>query len=484
MITYTPPQTVADFMVSEAFVRLIAGPVASGKTTGCIFELYRRSAQQRKGPDGYRHTRWAIVRQTLAQLKATVLKDILSWLPNIATWRVSESTIYIESGDIRSEWLLVPLENLEDQRRLLSSQLTGAWLSECIEMDAGLIAPLTGRVGRYPGANEGGCTWAGILADTNFPEEGTDWHTLMEIDTPPDWLIFKQASGLSSKAENLEWLNQTPDTLALHESDPRRVQQGRIFYERLARNPNPAWVNRYVKAEYGVDPSGSAVFAATFNRKIHVVSSLDPIYGSILIVGQDFGRDPCSIITQLAPWNQLLFLEEVLADDIGLQVHIRQNLRPALMQERYRGMPVCIIGDPAGMAKDSLYEVTSFDLLRQEGFMTFPAPTNDIDTRIRAMEYWLMSMGAKGPGALIDGSRCPMFVRACAGGYRYSKHKQTELMGENKAKPNKNNFSHISDAGQYAALSAQGGTLAAVTQRFFGRNVDPNRQRISPRAWS
>lgn len=484
-IVYTPPQTVADFMISDVFFRLIAGPVASGKTTGCIFELYRRSAQQRKGVDGFRHTRWAIVRQTLQQLKQTVLKDILAWLPGIASWRVSESTIYVESGDIRSEWLLVPLDNLEDQRRLLSSQLTGAWLSECIEMDAELVAPLSGRIGRYPGANEGGCTWAGIIADTNFPEEGTAWHERMEITIPPDWQIFKQKGGLSPEAENLEWLNQTPDTLRLPENHPDRIARGRAYYARLARNPSPSWVSRYVHANYGIDPSGSAVFAATFNRRVHVVASLDPLPGTILIVGQDFGRDPCSLICQLAPWNQLLCLEEVLADDIGLQVHLRRNLRPVLSQPRYQGFPVVIIGDPSGGAKDSLFEVNAFDVLKYEGFMAYPAPTNDLDPRIRAVEYWLMNMGARGPGMAIDGMRCPMFVRALNGGYRYSKAKATDDMtGENKVKPNKNNYSHIADAGQYACLAAQGGTLAAVTSRFFGRYRDPNKPVISPRAWS
>jgi hypothetical protein len=58
------------------------------------------------------------------------------------------------------------------------------------------------------------------------------------------------------------------------------------------------------------------------------------------------------------------------------------------------------------------------------------------------------------------------------------------MTGENKVKPNKNNYSHIADAGQYACLAAQGGTLAAVTSRFFGRYRDPNKPVISPRAWS
>ena len=107
-LDYVPPDTLEQFMLSEAFFRIAAGPVGSGKTTSCIFELLRRSMQQAQAPDGFRYTRWAIVRQTLQQLKTTVLRDIMQWLPGIAQWRVSESTIYIRIGDVISEWILIP----------------------------------------------------------------------------------------------------------------------------------------------------------------------------------------------------------------------------------------------------------------------------------------------------------------------------------------------------------------------------------------
>ena len=122
-VNYTAPKTVADFMMSDAFIRLIAGPVGSGKTTGVIMELLRRSCEQWPSPDGIRYTRWAICRQTLSQLKNTVLKDIARWFSGLARWKVSDSTIYFEFLDVKSEWLLLPLETPEDQRRLLSYEL-------------------------------------------------------------------------------------------------------------------------------------------------------------------------------------------------------------------------------------------------------------------------------------------------------------------------------------------------------------------------
>ena len=141
-ITFNAPPTVARFMKSDAFMRLVAGPVGSGKTTGCLFELFRRACEQAPAADGYRYTRFAIVRQTLKQLKDTVKKDVEGWFEGIAEFKVSDNTFYITVGDVRSEWLFIPLDSPEDQRRLLSMQLTGAWMSEAIEMDYTIVAPL------------------------------------------------------------------------------------------------------------------------------------------------------------------------------------------------------------------------------------------------------------------------------------------------------------------------------------------------------
>jgi hypothetical protein len=478
-INFTAPPTCARFMSSAAFGRLIAGPVGSGKTTACLFELFRRSCEQAPAPDGLRYTRFAIVRQTLKQLKDTVLKDITSWLDGIAAYKVSDNTVYINIGDVRSEWILIPLDSPEDQRRLLSMQLTGAWMSEAIEMDVGLVDALSGRLGRYPSAQLGGASWFGLIADTNMPSEGSDWHKFMDTNTPKDWQIFIQPGGLEPEAENLNWLTQTTETLKLPIDDPKRLAQGRTYYERLARGHGGDWVRRYVHAQYGDDPSGTAVFRETFNRSFHVVEDLLPVSMQPLIIGQDFGRDPCSVICQLDHKGRLLVLQEVAAEDIGLEMHIEKALRPVLMQARYLGRPVAMIGDPSGISKSSIYEETTFDVLKRLGFMAFPAPTNEIDARLRAVDAFLLGQRDGGPAILFDRDRCPTLIRAMNGGYRYAKTRT----GARKPVPDKNEYSHIADALQYACLAAHGGMGSMVTNRLV-RRPRSTRERFSPRAWT
>jgi len=338
----------------------------------------------------------------------------------------------------------------------------------------------------------------GLIADTNMPAEGSPWHKLMEVETPPDWEVFIQPGGMEPNAENLEWLTQTPATLKLAPTDPLRRAQGRTYYERFVRNNSADWCKRYVHAKYGDDPSGTAVFRESFKRSFHVVTgqadeengqadeengvmvdALVPVPGYPLVVGLDFGRDPCAIICQPDHQGRLLVLEEIIAEDIGLEMQLQRAIRPALLQERYLGKGVIVVGDPAGRSKNTHYEETSFDLVKANGFNAYPAPTNDIDKRINAVESWLLQQRNGGPAMVIDGDRCPVTVRALNGGYRYAKTKQ----GVRKPLPDKNEYSHVMDALQYAALACHGGMIGMVSRKLQ-RPMKTGRVRTGAGGWT
>ena len=482
-LVYDASPTVARFCKSEAFGRIIAGPVGSGKTTGCIMELLRRAMAQHPGDDGLRYTRFAVVRQTLKQLKDTVLKDCQENLEGLGEWKVSENTFHLKFDRIVSEWVFIPLENAEDQARLLSMQLTGAWLSECIEMNFDVVAPVSGRLGRYPSKKRGTPTWHGMIADTNMPTEMSSWHQFME-NLPPDWQKFVQPSGLSPDAENLNWLLQTEETKKLPFDDPRRIAQGRKYYERLIamNGADSDWVKRYVKTEYGNDPSGAAVFKESFRYDVHTVPETLLIPGYPILVAQDFGRNPWSLICQMDHMGRLLVHEEVSATNIGLEKHVNERLKPALYR-KYLGFKIALIGDPSGVAKSSHSEESSFDLLSRLGLANYPAPTNDIGPRIRAVEALLGRQTGGGPSLIISRSGCPHLVRAMAGGYRYKKMKDGAL----RPKPDKDDpegYSHVADDLQYVSLIVHGGMVDYVARRLWAQRTNKNRQRVNAAGWT
>ena len=376
---------------------------------------------------------------------------------------------------MQSEWLLLPLETPEDQRRLLSLQLTGAMLNEAIETDVDLIGPISSRCGRYPGAADGGCKWHGLVADTNMPSEGSPWHEVME-NPPEDMAVFKQPGGLAEDAENLAYLLQTPDTLKLPVDDPQRLAQGRLYYARLARNRNLDWVKRYVHAEYAPDPSGAAVFKESFRRAFHVVDDIEPI-NAPMVIGQDFGRNPVSLITQMDHRGRILVLEEVWAEDIGIQTQM-PLVRSVLTGDRYLGRRVCFVGDPSGNYKGSRDEKTDFDIVRAAGFQIVAAYTNDIDPRIQEVESWLLQQRDGGPAIMFSRRGCPRLIAAMGGGYRFT---YTNLSVA-RAIPDKDIHSHLADALQYAVMGYARTTALQIARQISKKTSV--RPRVTAAGWT
>lgn len=147
------------------------------------------------------------------------------------------------------------------------------------------------------------------------------------------------------------------------------------------------------------------------------------------------------------------------------------------------GRTVVVVGDPAGRQRSTVYEETTFDVIKRNGLMAYPAPTNDIAKRLAAVEAWMLGSRDGGPALLIDGTRCPTLVRALSGGYRFGKTKA----GQRKPVPDKNEYSHIADAFQYACVTAHGGMadmLANHIRRRNRANFADGRPRPSSSAWT
>ena len=69
------------------------------------------------------------------------------------------------------------------------------------------------RVGRYPSMKDGGCTWTGVIADTNAPEED-HWWPIMSGEVPIPDHIPKEEAKMLVKPDNWLFFTQPP---AMHE---------------------------------------------------------------------------------------------------------------------------------------------------------------------------------------------------------------------------------------------------------------------------
>jgi len=451
-------------MLDDHFCRLIMGPVGSGKSAGCFMELLRRARLQAPDAQLIRRTRFAIVRNTLQQLRQTCLADIQLWLSSIAKYRVTDATIQIrllmEDGTrVESDWMLIPLDTKADQQRLLSLNLTGAWVSEFREIETSLIDALSGRLGRFPSKAIASPTWYGIIAESNPPDEDSEWYTKLEIELPPSWKLFKQPGGLEKNAENLDNL---PDG----------------YYKNLNDNNNSDWCDIHIHAKYGKSLSGQAVWRATFKPGFHVsYEEMKPIPGMPMMIGQDFGRTPACLLGQIDNRGRLVIHQEVTSEDMGIEKFCVQSLRPVLFSE-YQGFEVFMVGDPSGRYKGQISEESPFDALKRLGFTIYAAPTNDIEPRLRAVEQLFMTAIDGGPGLIINGAKCPLLVQALKFWYRY-RRKQTGVLDE---KPEKTHpWSDLADSLQYMALSTNNNHIGRIISRQHNKK---RRAPISAASWT
>lgn len=238
-VNYDAPPTVRRFMNSCAFVRAVVGPVGSGKSSGCIVEILARACEQAPGPDGIRRTRFAIIRNTYPELRDTTRKTFEAWIPaELGKWHEQSFTFHMRFGDVDCEVLFRALDRPEDVKKLLSLELTGAYINEAREIPKTVLDVLQSRVGRYPSKKDGGPTWFGVWMDTNPWPTTSELYKLFSEQRPDGFELFEQPSGLAANAENVE-----------------NLPAG--YYERLCHGKDQAWVDEYVKAKYPNADRGS-----------------------------------------------------------------------------------------------------------------------------------------------------------------------------------------------------------------------------------
>lgn len=462
---YKPSKTCAEFMNSDAIVRCIIGPLGSGKSMAGIFELFRRAVEQKPDEKGVRPTRFAVVRNTLAQLRETFLADATSYLGDFFTYKVSRQALefrfYLPDGtQVHSDWLLMPLERPEDSRKLLSLNLTGALVEECREVRYEVTAALMGRIGRYPAPSRVKPTWQGIMFISNPWSEGSQYHQNFVVNKPNDWAFFQMPGGLDPDAENVEFLPEN-------------------YYERLMEGHSDEWIKVHVHGQFGDDVAGQAVYKTSFNRKMHVVDNLRHNPHLPILVGIDFGRTPACVLTQQDIHGRILVLDEVTTKDMGLAQFCEALLIP-LIQQRFYQNRIFVVGDPAGTAKSQYSEETAYDVLREWGLECIPAPTNDPTQRLRAVEKNLLATRNGSAGFLVDGEKCPNLVEGFMHSYRYRRKRDGELTPT----PEKNEASHVHDALQYACLGHQSHYVGKRVMRATEQHLMQRRPRFSARAWT
>ncbi|RPJ08275.1 MAG: TerL, partial [Deltaproteobacteria bacterium] len=386
----------------------------------------------------------------------------------------SDMTHHIVGDDYDFEFIFRSLDKPADIKKLLSLELTFAWINEAREIySKGLILGLLDAIGRYPSVEDGGPTWWGIMMDTNPPDTDHWWYKTFDSPVKPhNWQLWKQPPAL---------LEQDGKFVP----NPRAENIGHItggfgWYLDRAASATRDHILVYYCNQYGFIVEGKPVFPE-YHDSLHCPGDiLEPMPGLPIFVGLDFGLTPAALFSQRLVNGRWIWFDEIVSQDMGIQ-RFSEALKPRLNQYLGWKDKIQIYGDPAGNQKAQTDEKTCYQILEACGVQAEPAPSNVFTLRREAVAGSMTRIIDGKPGFLIS-PKCEMSRKGLQGGYHF---RRIQVMNEERyhEEPEKNQYSHVVEAGGYAMLGAGEGDLLIKreTPKFlkgFGRG-----ESHSPNAW-
>lgn len=448
--------------VEDAKVFVLEGPLGSGKSNTAIQALLRLAWAQTPSPiDGKRYSRFLISRNSYPELTTTTIKTFNSIIP------LDLGELYTGGAPIRkilplgsdgcygeAEFEFMSLEDLVSAKKKMESyEMTAAWINEAKNMDREVVEVVLGRLDRYPSMAHGGPRRSVLLLDTN-PPPLDHWLSAADDEARPGWRFYKQPSGLSPAAENLQNL---PDG----------------YYQKKIIGQDKGWIKVYVEAQRGDLKASDAIYT-DYNSEACEIRGLEPTPGAPIIIGVDYGGTPAAVITQKTSAGQLIVLEEITTTAAASRgaVGLGEEIAARLAHPRYaKCRPRRIVGDPAGEARSQADAVRPCDVLQTaSGIRVQSAATNDPHTRIDAVRLPLGQRHGVYAGLVLDPQRCPVLRRGFLEGYKWRKSTEGEIQ-----EPMKNAFSHVHDALQYAA-QGHGFGAALLNRRDANGGRTPSRR--------
>jgi hypothetical protein len=350
---------------------------------------------------------------------------------------------------IDAEFMFRALDKPQDVKKLLSLELTGAFINEAREIPKQILDMLMGRVGRYPSARDGGCSWYGIIMDTNPPDSDHWMYKLFEEDLPHNHAVFHQPSGISEEAENVAHLPKG-------------------YYTNMQAGKDQEWINVYVHGQYGFVQDGKPVFPEYKDDVHHIEEEVFVPETSTIIVGIDFGLTPAAVFGFKTKSERWIIFDELVTEDMGAQ-NFGKLLNQKINKE-YPNHDIEVYADPAGDQRAQTDENTPFQIMMAQGIIAVPTYTNDFIIRREAVAGPLTRMDFSGNPGFAVGPGAPMVRKALAGGYKY---RRMAIAGQERFqdKPDKGRYSHVGDALQYLMLGGgEGGNV--IANKHWNTEID------------
>jgi hypothetical protein len=462
---YEPDGNVlSGFLLDRSPVSIIRGPIGSGSSSASMMKMFQISCEQAPAANGVRYTRWLVVRDSYPNLETTTLKTWVNWFPEHMYGPVKRSKPYfhhLKVGSVDMEVYFLALDDEDAIGKLRSLEITGVFFNELEFAPKEIFDEAISRCGRFPAKATASPTWYGAIADLNAPpedhwvpaqmgevappEDATE-DDMSQYERPKGWCYLIQPPALievkgddgktvvdykvNPEAENLKWL---PDN----------------YYVNQVKGKTKGWIDSRLMNRIIPRIEGKRVWPE-FVHEVHVAQrELSVVPNHPVFVGFDFGRSPGVVFGQVI--NDRWFIQhEMGAEDISTSQFAPLVVK--FLRLKYPGHQVRAWGDPKGADRGQNTDQTAYEVYRANGLMIEKAPVknNNILTRINVVSMVLNELRDGKPRLLVSPS-CRVLVMGMAGGYHYRRIVGTNRYAE---EPEKNRFSHRSDALQYLLLGA------------------------------
>lgn len=465
-LNYTSVPTFARIHQDPNKYIFCMGPVGSGKSSGCIWHILLNGMCQVPQWDGVRRSRYGILRATYPALKSTVVKSWQNWFKDLVTITYDvpiRGSIKIPHPDgqtlVEIELIFIALDREEDVNKLQSLELTGAHLNECAEIPRAVHQMMKSRINRYPDMASGAPINPFIVADYNAVSTNHWLYNIAEEEKPGKHSFYSQPPGLlrvdsgESDVEDLSGncyiLNPNADNL---ENLPKD------YYEEQVYGAQAEWVNVMIMNNYGMVRSGRPVYpeyvdAVHFNQKL-----IGPIQGVPIIIGVDLGLTPAAAFTQLVPGQGgINIFDELVTEDCSIRSFCEDILKPHL-RNNYPKLSYELVIDPAAVIRSQNDKKAAAEIIKDCGLNFRLGKSNNQLRRKEAIVYFL----GKRDGLNV-GPKCNYIRKGFISDFKYEKRHTAQMIvtddtvGLYKEKWEKNIYSHVHEALQYAALECTEG---------------------------
>ena len=397
-INYTAEPTAKKFHASPKLVRGFMGCVGNGKSVACNMEMLRVAHEQWPNAQGFRKTRWAIIRNTNSQLSTTTLNTWKAWIPEqiapvIMSPMIKTRLIQPIKSDntvLDMEVYFVPLDRDKDVRKLLSMELTGIFINETREVGYRIFDACGERIGRYPSKVEGyedvweggklvydapklrnedgspkmtkdgkiaykPCRRKSIIMDTNPPDDDHWWYQLAEEgclrssthkdaarkEVEKKYDFFRGPPPLIEREDGTYDPNPAAENIS-------NLNGGYDYYLDMIGGKKEDYIKVQVLGQYGSLMDGKPVFP-NYNDNLHCPEKhFLPIKGLPICLGWDFGGTPAVIIAQQTEAGQVRLIAELWSDEMHVRQFARDVVKPYL-QKHFPDFEIGFsVGDPSG----------------------------------------------------------------------------------------------------------------------------------------